>query len=433
MIKIQSDELFNESNRIISNNQSMLKILFKNDVIIRDYYQYISLTPYVLQKDQDRKISLITKEIGKLLEKTIRLYFEDVEVKEFVGDQGINEKYVQDFTVYKNNPQLFLGRFDGFIDENGDIKFLELNVDYPGGYNRVDIINDRVASLGYSDSYDCKTELLDVFLKMCVKLYNQHKTKDDEIFAIIYGSNDIERKYLWLKEIAKKLRDMGIPTHTFHFNELVEKKEGLYHEGKKITLVFHAPFLRELWELDPDDSEKVVRALEKDSIFMFNGPGAVIGSKKNLFALWHANLFQKYLSTDEKKVINESIPKTYIYSKECPLIEDKNKCVIKPIVGYGGIGVIVGKKSTKKEWDDALQKCNNDPDNFIVQEYMKPTTSKIVEYDIKSKKYSEKEVLINISPWYIDGDCAGFSGRYSQDHIINIKQGGGMIPIFIEK
>lgn len=429
-MSIYDKEVLNYSKKIISKNRDKIAHIFDNEDLLKAYYPHISLTPYVLEKNTYDNIARACDGIAELLEKTIYLYFNNKSVEKLINIEKFNKDFIQNFDVYRGKKQLYIGRFDGFVDDHGKFKFLELNIDYPGGFNRLDLINEKIKNIGYEKYSDDLSLYKDVF-DMCAGLYKQYKKEKNDVFLIVYGDNDRERKIKGLEKFARDLTSNGAKTYACHIDKLEEKDGNLLYKNNSVCLVFHAPFLYELWEINPKGSKKIVKALDTGNLFMFNGPGTIIGAEKSLFALWHNQEFQKYLNSEEIENIRKYVPKTYYLNKINIDFKNKDKWVLKPVVGYGGGGVMIGKNCSHEDWILNVDKILKQKDNkYIIQEYITPTRYKMLELNLKTRDIQQKNTYLNISPWYIDGKFRGISGRYSESDIVNVTIGGGIISVF---
>jgi uncharacterized circularly permuted ATP-grasp superfamily protein len=109
--------------------------------------------------------------------------------------------------------------------------------------------------------------------------------------------------------------------------------------------------------------------------------------------------------------------------------ENKDRFVLKPNEGYGGFGIVVGRDADQKAWEQAIDKALTPPADYAVQEFVDIPVERfpVMEGD-QLKGFEEKNVNINF--WSHDGEFAGAFLRASSGTLINVHQGGGLVPVF---
>jgi hypothetical protein len=157
------------------------------------------------------------------------------------------------------------------------------------------------------------------------------------------------------------------------YHHLKSSDDGIFYQGKKIHILveFYSGIV----------SPEVLNHFVKGNILMFNGPITRLLSNKLNLALLSENEDSDIFSDIEQETIRKYIPWTRkiapgitIYKGQKIKLEDfiisnKDKLVIKPSEGYGGIGVCLGKYSTGNQWQECIKKAMKQK-NWLVQEYI---------------------------------------------------------------
>jgi uncharacterized circularly permuted ATP-grasp superfamily protein len=125
--------------------------------------------------------------------------------------------------------------------------------------------------------------------------------------------------------------------------------------------------------------------------------------------------------------------KTVFKGKEIDLVpfvrNNKDMFVLKPNDGYGGFGILVGHIATQADWEALIVKSFRDNIVYTVQELARiPVEEFPVVEDGEFKGFAPKNVNVNL--WSHDGEFAGAFVRAAAGKIINVHQGGGMVPVF---
>ena len=410
------------------------KKLFRREGHLKHYYKNIALNPLVLSKEQYLDIKSATESIGALLEKTIKLYFLEKKVQDFFQFSTKQKKIIKNYRPDMRS--IYLSRFDGFIDSKNNFRFIEFNVNHPGGTERLDHLTQIIQKF-YSPKAKLanKNNIFDSYLSTVKKLYKKAGSKYD--MAIGFGSTFDMHDMKALKKIALNIKtSLNINVNISDFSKFVYKNNNLYYKNKKISLLYRAEYLQRFWQYDYSIVKIALKALEDKKIVMYNLPQAYIGGTKNLFALWYEKWFWKYLDKDEIEAIKLYIPKTYgldssnIIEKE--ITGNKNKWVIKPIAGFGGSRVYIGKELNDNRWQKIVG-THIGSKHFILQEFVKSDTYGVYSLDTQKELMNKMDCYLNVSPWYIDGKMQGISVRYAPKLIINVKKGGGIMSVLIKK
>lgn len=111
--------------------------------------------------------------------------------------------------------------------------------------------------------------------------------------------------------------------------------------------------------------------------------------------------------------------------------ENREKLVLKPSDGYGGFGVFVGSITKQADWEKAIATAL-DLDGgraYAVQELVDIPVEEFPEMeDGNLKGFAPK--YVNINYWSHAGDFAGAFCRAAAGKIVNVHQGGGLVPVY---
>ena len=108
---------------------------------------------------------------------------------------------------------------------------------------------------------------------------------------------------------------------------------------------------------------------------------------------------------------------------------NKEKLVLKPNRGYGGEGVVVGSAVGSAAWAEALGKAAEKPGSWVVQEQVPITTAPMVVLEEKGRpKVEQRYVTLGVTA---TPRGVSFVGRCSERPVVNISQGGGLVPVFL--
>jgi glutathione synthase/RimK-type ligase-like ATP-grasp enzyme len=94
--------------------------------------------------------------------------------------------------------------------------------------------------------------------------------------------------------------------------------------------------------------------------------------------------------------------------------------VLKPAIGYGGKGVVIGRECTDEQWADVLSAAAADPRRHVFQDYVEPATIELPGPD------GPAGYEMGIGCVLVDGQLAGFLLRFvaaGTAAVINVSRG----------
>jgi uncharacterized circularly permuted ATP-grasp superfamily protein len=110
--------------------------------------------------------------------------------------------------------------------------------------------------------------------------------------------------------------------------------------------------------------------------------------------------------------------------------KNKELLVLKPSNKYGGKDVHIGKETTQPVWENLIQNHLGDH-SWVVQDYVDIPTDMYPEI---TDRIQFKPKYVNINPYAIHGSYCGTITRVSDNQVINVSAGGGLVPtLTVEK
>ena len=163
---------------------------------------------------------------------------------------------------------------------------------------------------------------------------------------------------------------------------------------------------------------------------------------KSLCELLSNPEFAGYFSPQEVRAARRHFPWTRLIAerkttdpegKEADLVpfirENRERLVLKPNRGYGGEGVVVGEKMSGSAWDEAVAAAAAKPGTWVAQEQVPISKAPVMLLGQRGfPKVEELYVTLGITA---TPRGVSFVGRCSAQPVVNISQGGGLVPIFL--
>jgi hypothetical protein len=233
----------------------------------------------------------------------------------------------------------------------------------------------------------------------------------------------------------------GYPTLYVDPQELEVDREGRLHaQGRQIDLCFRFLDLAEFVELEArgHDLTGVRTAFSQNRMVPSVGGDL---QHKSVLELFTNPDFAPLFSSEQRRVFLEHVLWTRLLFERRTTLPDgatvdlaeyarthQSNLVLKPNCGSGGEGVVVGDYVSPSLWQDALEKALAEPKSCVVQWAAAPQLQDFPE------RVSEE---LQLGPYH---STAGFFpcrtglgvfGRYSKHPVVNLQQGGGVVPFLV--
>ncbi|MBN2381311.1 hypothetical protein JXQ70_00375, partial [bacterium] len=280
---------------------------------------------------------------------------------------------------------------------------------------------------------------------MLAKKYRQFcevkgiKPSSDPFFAMVCASDSTIKTDVEI--IAEAARAKGYRSEWVDPRAFEYDGQTLTYNGQAIHLIYRDAIQEFLDEPYYGHTEAVLNAYRDGNICFINPFSSRVGGLKSVLAVMHEDRFSYLFTEEEQDAIKKYIPWTRLFRK-CEtdfhgekislvdFVKDNNKrFVLKPCSGYGGHDVYIGPDFDKTGWNEKVNAALAPNVNFVVQEIVPiPVDDFPVVKETKFEGFEPKKVNINF--WAYDGVFGGAFVRASTGSVINVHQGGGLVPVF---
>jgi hypothetical protein len=407
------------------------------------------LKPYLVDAAEKKAFETSTELIMSAIEKVADAFFSDDKFKKLLELDGRVAEYAKMSPVYPNRQ--IVTRLDAFfIPETKDIKFIEFNCDSPSGMGWHDVMVDMFWELESVGSLNKEFALvadkfLDTHCTMMIKKYHQFceakgiKPSKDPFLAMVCARESTIKTDVEI--ISSVLRQKGYRSRWADPRDFTYDGKKLMLDGEEVHLIYRDAIQEFLDEPYFGHTDAALKAYRDGNICFINPFSSRVGGLKSVLAVMHDDQFGYLFSEEQKDAIKKYIPWTRLMksgksdyqSKKIDLIgfvkENRTKMVLKPTSGYGGQNVIIGPDVDDAEWNDKIALSIKPGNTYVVQELVPiPVDDFPLMEGGKFKGFDKKKVNINF--WAYDGIFGGAFVRASSGSIINVHQGGGLVPVF---
>lgn len=398
------------------------------------------IKPLFIEKQQAQKIDAITKHIISILEKVTQLYFSHPELRELFYLDERGKELVEIDPGYSCN--VVISRPDAFLVD-GSLRFVEFNCDSPAGAGYTDIEEDvlkesfplKLLSKDYTFSPHSRIGAL---LEALLSAYHEFAGSNKKPNIAIVDWKDVRtwNEFIILQSDFKK---KGYDTVVADPRELKFNNGKLEHNGFPIDLVYRRVIFRELLE-NFNDVQDLITAYRKGKICMVNPLRSRLASNKAILSIiTNQKEYKDFFSPEENKVIKKHVPWTrrvidtqIVYEENevflrNHIIHHKDHLVIKPSDSYGGKDVTIGHETEQASWDKLVSRIFDNSEDWVVQRYV--TINEMPMPVVKNGVFELQTKKFNINPFIFYGKYAGSVTRLSDQSVINVSAGGGLVPV----
>ena len=403
------------------------------------------LKPNFVSEKQTRILAYAVEKISSALNKFISLYVSDKGVRRIMNFSSREEELFRIDPGYSK--ALVIARLDAFLD-GYSITFLEFNCDSPAGIAYADgqeagfreLFKDNPVFKNWKIDYFRRQERL---VNALMKCYGEYRSGEPSLpkkpVIAIVDWEDVST-YSEFQMHERYFSQKGYGTVICSPQDITLKKGRVYAQDREVHLIYRRVITRELverWE----EVGAFIHSLKKGKVCCCNPfRSFIVGSKKVLTLITDPR-FQHIYSKEELSVIRETIPwtkvladtKVVFHEQEASLknlvADNRDRFVLKPSNSYGGKNVFIGLDTDQHTWEKVMNTHLYD-DSWVVQEYVNIPRDTYPEI---GEKVAFRDKYVNINPFALLEKYSGTISRVSDDHVINVSAGGGLVPTLTVK
>ncbi|MCM8812104.1 MAG: circularly permuted type 2 ATP-grasp protein [Candidatus Omnitrophica bacterium] len=414
----------------------------------------VALTPWVLRRSTARYLQGLFRAIRRTVNRILPRYFEDPNLQQILPLREAELKWLKDSYSDKiPRPQTVFERFDTNLGPNVEEDLSSFQ-----------IIEFNAVGVGCVYLMPAATELVNAHLIPSLKEkiphvdlvppadYRQLLLGELAAHSKALGRPDcrvglVERRETItggcdeFSQLQRFFEEKGFRSLVGDPRELETKGETFLLKGQEIDIVYRDFQLEEVVSIKTHGGsvEGIEAAFAQNRVV-----STVFGEfdHKSLCEIFTSPAFASYFTPQELRASKRRVPWTrLIFERKTtdpqgneidliPYVREKREAlVLKPNRGYGGEKVVVGEEVSEAEWSKVLEEAFSRPGSFVAQEKVK--IEKVPMMVLKqSGRVQVEQHYVTLSVTATSKGVA-FVGRCSPEPIVNISQGGGLVPVFL--
>lgn len=410
----------------------------------------MALTPWVFQPEAARYLKTFCRGIRRTVNRVLSRYFEDARLQAILPLRESELKWLKDScTDGIPRTQTVFERFDTNLGGQAaeDFKIIEFNAVGVGCIHLIpaaaELLQEHLLPRlkespmgGVVPAADYRQLLLSE-LQAHARAIDRAECRIGLIErreSVLGGCDEFAR-------IAAHFEARGISATVGDPREVERQNGHLLLKGKPVDVLYRDFQLEEVVSIKTHGGsvEGVEQAFAANQVV-----STVFGEfdHKSLCELLSNPEFQDYFSPQELKAARRHFPWTRLVEerktpdpggKETDLIPyvraNRERLVLKPNRSYGGEGVVVGETVSDSDWEEALNGAVARPKSWVVQDQVTIARAPLTVLTAQGRlDAGERYVTLGVTATAKD---VAFVGRYSNGPVVNISQGGGLIPVFL--
>jgi glutathionylspermidine synthase len=416
--------------------QEIAAWLQEHDVVFAGNTIPFVLMPHFVSPGQLRRVKRAVACLSGVLDRFCDAYAEDERLREELAVPPAEDALIRLDPGFSR--PLRICRLDAFL-QGYDVKFLEFNADSPAGIGYTDVLHEGLqkaislprVSAEFETSY---TPMLPVLVETLMSAYRELRGEKSELpekprlaLVDVAGSPSVPE----FRIICKAARSAGIEALHATLDDVQYDGSLLRVQGEPVHLVYRRALLEDLPEGD------LIAAARDRRAAVVNPFRARVANNKKLFALLGDPRFAHLVEEQERQVIADTIPWTrvlregraaygdWVVDLLAFVSDNRERLVMKPASDYGGHGVSLGMETGQSDWDRLIEEHAGQGD-YVVQEYV-PVPEEMFP-TVENGHVHMRLKRFNINPFGIGGRYAGMITRISDQAVINVSAGGGLLP-----
>jgi glutathionylspermidine synthase len=410
--------------------------LTEHDVVFAGRTIPFVLMPHFVSPGQLRRVQRAVAILSLVLDRFCDAYAEDARLREELAVPQREDALIRIDPGYSR--PLKICRLDAFL-QGYEVRFLEFNADSPAGIGYTDVLHE-----GLSRAIDLPrvraefetvyTPMLPVLIDTLLAAYRELRERHAELperprlgLVDAEGSPSVPEFRIVCAAAARQ----GVEALHGTLDELRYDGSLLRLKGEPVHLVYRRALLEDCPEGD------LVAAARDRRAAIVNPFRSRVANNKKLFALLTDPRFAHLVEERERGVIDETIPWTRVLRDGRAeygdwvvdllrfVSDNRERLVLKPASDYGGHGVSLGMETSQAEWDRLIEQ-HAELHDFVVQEYV-PVPEEMFP-TVEDGHVQMRLKRFNINPFGIGGRYAGMITRISDQAVINVSAGGGLLP-----
>ncbi|MBI3307581.1 MAG: glutathionylspermidine synthase family protein [Candidatus Omnitrophica bacterium] len=390
---------------------------------------------HLVTSKQEHLLKRVTSTMMQIINTAVRLYFEEVHLAHVFRLNPDAAELIKIDPGFSRS--VIFARFDALM-EGESLKLVEFDSDAPAGAGYTDelescLLQEEILR-PFVEENNLKASLrVQEVLDALLQAYEEFGGYETPNIAIMDWRN--VRTMTECEYLKSFFESKGYKTTIADPRELKYKGGKLYHKNFRVNLILRRAVFDELLER-LDEIQDLIKAYRDRAVCLVNPLRSRLASTKAVLSILTNPEFDHFFTENENKIKREHLPWTrrlmdaedFYGRKKIYLIDflkdEKETLVLKPSISYGGKGVTIGKETPDNVWNETMDKALKG--DWVVQEFVNIPIMTVPVVINRRLDFAYKKYNFNVLVY--GGKFSGGFARLSDESVINVAKGGGLIP-----
>ncbi len=323
------------------------------------------------------------------------------------------------FSDALNGTALGSTRYDFVVDAEGRATLIECQAGDPSGMGMEEASATAFASLEFFGKGLTRTSVSTSF---CHFVAPNPATAGLVVFVIHRGAFvewDVNR-------LVAVCRAEGMDAVAADPSELRFADGTLWLGARRVSKVVRDSIEELLAPEHAEASQALMAAWAANAVEVVNPIGSIAADHKVLLRRLHDSAVHQQLPGEVVERLRETVPQTVLL--ESVPTPSRHEWVLKPSDGYGGFDITIGPSVSDVEWSGALDAARRSRRQFLLQTFVRAERAEFPV--VVEGRLALRPQFLVLSGWMHGERFGGFYARAHQRAVVNVHQGGGLMPIY---
>lgn len=294
-------------------------------------------------------------------------------------------------------------RYDFIVKDDGELALIECQAGDPSGMGVEEASAGAFARLG-----------LEGVERTSVASSMRRFVADDPLRAglvvfVIHREAFLE----WdVARLVKVFRAEGVDAVMADASELAFRDGRLWLGARSVDTVVRDSLEDLLAPERAEASRAFMTAWACDAVKVVNPAGSIVADHKVLL----------------RRLKTRAVPETRPLGAAFP---ERERWVLKPSDGFGGFDVTIGPAVSEAQWAEAIAAARASGRTFLLQTFLRAETHELPVPSGDSLELRRHHVVY--SGWMHGDRFGGLFARVHEKPVVNVHQGGGLVPVYTVK
>lgn len=428
---LEDGDLAAESAAALTEGQRARRLVFGDRPLC------VALRPNLISRWQYDAITKASETLYGALGKLERAVLRDDDLRRELDLEAVEaELALADPGFTASSPS---ARLDGFVGEDGVIRYVEYNAESPAGMAYNDELSAVFATLPVMKAFKKRHRITGFPVrKRQLDALRRARRPRGELRTIAIVDWRGLPTLTEFEMFARYFEEQGLRAVICAPQDLTYTRKALRADGVKIDVVYRRVLTSELLA-KPEIARPLIQAYLDGTVTVVNSFRAKLLHKKMSLALLSDDRYASLYSATERRAIDTHIPWTRkmreghatYRGKTVDLVDlvmrTRDRFVLKPNDEYGGRGVVLGWTVDQHEWEQTV--LAGLTASYVVQEKVAVPR---YPFPVLLDRIHYLDLAIDHDPYLFWGKVSGCLTRLSSSALLNVTAGAGsIVPTYI--